>query len=87
MLLTYKAFLKPWMKKNIAFACFNFRKLNIVLRSSVSTKMVRCFRVTVTLKFSHAHNEREITLKHTPENDIPASVVQLMFVILARFFF
>lgn len=74
-------------EKNIAFACFNFRKLNIVLRSSVSTKMVRCFRVTVTLKFSHAHNEREITLKQTPENDIPASVVQLMFVILARFFF
>ena len=51
------------MDEKILITCFNFRKLNIVLRSSVSTKMVRCFHVTVTLKFSNAHNERETILK------------------------
>ena len=38
------------MDKKFFIACFDFRKLNIVLRSSVFTKMVRCFHVTVTLK-------------------------------------
>ena len=37
------------MDKKFLIACFYFRKLNIVLRSSVFTKMVRCFHVTVAL--------------------------------------
>ena len=59
-------FIKAMDEKTLdLIACFNFRKLNIVLRSNVSTKMVRC----VTLKVSHAHNEREMILKQKPEND------------------
>ena len=63
--LTYNVFSKPytgWTNYRLLVSIsVNFRKLNIVLRSSVSTKMVRCFHVTVTLKdlkVSRTHNEK-----------------------------